>query len=142
MGLQIRLRFIHDAPTRHCPRCQSADIWRWARDRSVFRAVAMTLGRHLMTCRGCGHKFYVVKKASEGLLFRLVTVLAGRPLVVTNKARSGKNLEVISGHRDSPQRTRPAQELPALQLSFDEWERKHAQRETGNPAQTPTARLG
>ena len=142
MGLQIRLRFTHDAPTRHCPRCQSTDIWRWARDRSVFRAVAMMLGRHLMTCRGCGHKFYVMKKASEGLLFRLVTALAGRPLVVASQASSGRNLEVISGHRDSSRRTRPAQELPALKLSFDEWERKHAQQETGKPSQTTTARLG
>ena len=102
----------------------------------------MTLGRHLMTCRGCGHKFYVVKKASEGLLFRLVTVLTGRPLVVANKALPGRNLEVISGYRDSKRRSRPAQELPALKLSFDEWERKHAQQEPRNPAQTPTARLG
>jgi predicted RNA-binding Zn-ribbon protein involved in translation (DUF1610 family) len=126
MGVHIRIRFTRDQTSKQCPRCQSADIWRWAKDRSLFRPVALLMGRHLMTCRCCGHKFYVVKKVSDSPLLRFVSIV------------TAQGLEMIPGRRDSRLRTRPAHGLPMLNLSFDEWERRQAE-----PKNTsPTARAG
>ena len=133
MGFQLRIRFTHELPARHCPRCESADIWRWAKDRSIFRPIAVALGRHLMTCRSCNHKFYVTKRLAESPLVHLLAKLTGQPVIVTKP-----KVAFIGKRASRPVR---AHELPALKVSFAEWERRHAQ-QAAKASAAPKARSG
>ena len=131
MALQVKLRVTHEQPSTDCPRCDSSDTWRWARDRSLFRPLAAAFGRQLMTCRGCNHKFYVTTKLADSPLFRILSKLSGKPIVVTKP-----KVRVIAGRSQRP--VRAAVELPALKVSFGEWERRQAEQ----PDTGPAARLG